>query len=224
MLTPLGDTNQVLICQSTLPSHLLMSFSMVSCSTDSRKCQLVNGKAFYLLSSLVHNVFNFANFFDWVNEKLYKDQFHIFSFYKQQMGLISISGLNISNLSLFCFIIDHNVRMIEYADQKDEGKNDGLGGMNYVSYSFLSSNLNLHKFYDPIDLWMEEVYNNQSHPWHDFISLYPYLSLIFKQQVAMALIFIHITYNLSLTCCIINCKEIQIDPFNEWLHWIYDFT
>ena len=65
--------------------------------------------------------------------------------------------------------------MIEYADQKDEGKNDGLGGMNYVSYSFLLSNLNLHKFYDPIDLWMEEVYNNQSHPWHDFISLYPCL-------------------------------------------------
>ena len=121
VLTPLGDTNQVLICQSTLPSHLLKS-SMVSCGTDSRKCQLVNGKAFYLLSSLVHNVFNFANFFDWVNEKLYKDQFHIFSFYKQQMGLISISGLKISNLSLFCFIIDHNVRMIEYADQKDQGK------------------------------------------------------------------------------------------------------
>ena len=92
------------------------------------------------------------NFFDWVNEKLYKDQFHIFSFYKQQMGLISIFGLKISNLSLFCFIIDYNVGMIEYADQKDEGKNEGLGGMNYVSYSFLSSNLNLHKFYDPIDL------------------------------------------------------------------------
>ena len=80
------------------------------------------------------------------------------------MGLISISGLKISNLSLFCFIIDHNVRMIEYADQKDEGKNDGLGGMNHVSYSVISSNLNLHKFYDPIDLWVEEVCNNQSHP------------------------------------------------------------
>ena len=42
VLTPLGDANQVLICQSTLPSQLLMSFSMVSCNIDSRKCQLVN--------------------------------------------------------------------------------------------------------------------------------------------------------------------------------------
>ena len=122
------------------------------------------------------------------------------------MGLISISGLKISNLSLFCFIIDHNVRMIEYADQKDEGNNDGLGGVNHVSYSFLSSNLNLYKFYDPIDLWVEEVCNNQSHPWHDFISLYPCLSLTFKQQVIMASIFIYITYKPSFTCCIINCK------------------
>ena len=128
---------------------------MVSCKifgTESRKCQVVNGKTFHLLSSLVHNAFNFANFFDWVIEKLYKDQFHIFSFFKQQMGLISISGLLISNLSLFCFTIDHNVSMIECDNQKDEGNDDGLGGMNHVLYSFLSSNLNLHKFYDPINL------------------------------------------------------------------------
>ena len=125
---------------------------------------MVNGKIFHLFSSLVHNDFIFANFFDWVIEKLYKDQFHIFSFFKQQMGLISISGLMISNLSLCCFTIDNDVSMIECANQKDEGNNDGLGGMNHVSYSFLSSNLNLHRFYDPIDLWMEEVCNNQSHP------------------------------------------------------------
>ena len=139
------------------------------------------------------------------------------------MGLISISGLKIS-LSLFCFIIDHNVRMIEYADQNDEGKNDGLGGMNHVSYSSISSNLNLHKFYDLIDLWVEEVCNNQPHPWHDFISLYPYLSLIFKQQVIMALTFIYITYKPLLICSIINRKESSINSFSMWLHWIYDFT
>ena len=69
-------------------------------------------------------------------EKLYKDQFHIFSFFKEQMGLISISGLLIYNLSLFCFTIDYNVSMIECANQKDEGNNDGLGGMNHVSYFF----------------------------------------------------------------------------------------
>ena len=93
VLAPLGDANQVLIFQSTLPSHLLKSFCMVTCEifdTESQKCQVVNGKTFHLLLSLVHNAFNFANFIDWVNEKLYKDQFHIFSFFKQQMGLISI--------------------------------------------------------------------------------------------------------------------------------------
>ena len=140
------------------------------------------------------------------------------------MELILISGLLISNLSLFCFTIDHDVGMIECANQKEEGKNDDLGGMNDLAYSIISSNLNLHKFYDPINLWMEEVCNNQSHPWHDFISPYPYFSLIFKQQVKMASIFIHITSKPSLTCCIMNCKERQIDPFSRWLHWIYDFT
>ena len=95
--------------------------------------------------------------------------------------------------------------------------------MNHVSYSF-SSNLNLHKFYDPIDLWMEEVYNNQSHPWNDFISLYPYLSLIFKQLARMVSFLTHINSKPSLTCCIINYKQRQIDPFSKWLNWIYDFT
>ena len=141
---------------------------------------MINGKTFHLLSSLAHNAFNVANFFDWVIEKLYKDQVHLFAFLKQQMGLISIYGLLISNLSLFCFTIDHNVSVIGCANQKDEGNNDGLGGVNHLSYYFLSSNLNLHHFYDPIGLWMEEVCNSQSHTWHDFIYSYPYLSLIFK--------------------------------------------
>ena len=123
------------------------------------------------------------------------------------MGLISISGLKISNLSIFCFTIDHDMSMIECANQKEEGRNDGLGGVNHVSYSFISSNLNLHKFYDPIDLWVEEVCNNQSHPCHDFISFHPCLSLIFKQQVIMASIFIRIAHKPSLIYCIINCKK-----------------
>ena len=97
----------------------LCSNQAITCKifgTESRKCQVVNGKTFHLLLSLVHNAFNFANFIEWVNVKLYKDQFHIFSFFKEQMALISISGLLISKLSLFCFIIDHNVSMIEYAN------------------------------------------------------------------------------------------------------------
>ena len=106
---------------------------------------------------------------------------------------------------------------------KKEGRNDGLGGMNHVSYYFISSNLNLHKFYDPINLWVEEVCNNQSHPWHDFISLHPCLSLIFK-QVIMVSIFFHIAHKPSLICCIINYKERSIGLFSKWLHWIDDFT
>ena len=97
----------------------------------------------------------------------------------------------------------------------------------YVSLmigDLLPSILNLHNFYDPIGLWMEELCNRQSHPWHDFVSPNPCLSLIFKQQIRMASIFIHITSKPSLTCCIIYCKERQIDPLSEWLHWIYDFT
>ena len=96
--------------------------------------------------------------------------------------------------------------------------------MNYVSYSFLSSNLNLHNFYDPISVWMEEVCSSQSYPRHDFISHYTCFSLIFKQQGRMASIFIRIYSKPSFTYCIIHCKERQIDLFSEWLHCIYDFT
>ena len=96
--------------------------------------------------------------------------------------------------------------------------------MNHVSYSFLSSNLNLHNFYDPIGLWMEEVCNSQSHTWHDFISPYPCLSLIFKQQVKMVSAYIHITSKPSLTRWIFNSRERLIDPLSKWLHWIHDFT
>ena len=97
------------------------------------------------------------------------------------------------------------------ANQKEEGNNDGLGGMNHVSYSFISTNRNLHTFYDPISILMDEFLEIQSHPWHDFISFDPYPSLIFKQQVTMASIFIYITYKPSLICCIINCNESSID-------------
>ena len=71
---------------------------------------------------------------------------------------------------------------------------------------------------------MDEFLEIQSHPWHDFISLNPYLSLIFKQQVIMASIFIYITFKPPLASWVINGKESSIDLFSKWLHWIYDFT
>ena len=72
--------------QSILPSHLLKSSCMGSCSNqvltcemfdkESQECQVVNGKTFHLLfrSSLMHNAFNFANSFFWVIEKLYREK------------------------------------------------------------------------------------------------------------------------------------------------------
>ena len=151
---------------------------------------------------------------------LYKNKFHILSIFKKQMGLISISGLLISNLSLVCFTIDHNVSMIECTSQKDAGNNDIFRCLNLVIYS-LPSILNLQSFYDPIDAWMEEVCKSQSQPCHGLIS---HISSIFKQKVRMVLLFIHITSKPSLTCCNINRKERQIGILSRWLPWIYDFT
>ena len=96
-----------------------------------------------------------------------------------------------------------------------------LKWLNHESYCLLPSRANLHIFYDSISIWMDEVLKSQLHPWHDFI---PDLSLNFKQEVRMVSILIYIAYNLSLTCCIINCKESSIHLFSKWLHWIYDFT
>ena len=95
-------------------------------------------------------MFKFSISFDWVIENLYKYQVHIFSIFKQQMWLMSISGLLISNLSPFCFTIDHNVSMIECTSQKDARNNDIFIGLNLVIDS-PPSILNLHSFYDAID-------------------------------------------------------------------------
>ena len=72
--------------------------------------------------------------------------------------------------------------MIECTSQQNVGNNDILIGLNHMIFS-LPSILNLQSFYDPIDVWMEEVFESQSRPWHGLISQYSYPSLFFKQQV-----------------------------------------
>ena len=155
-------------------------------------------------------------------KKVYKDQFHLFSIFKQQMGLISFTVSLHYNLSPFDSPISSGVNRIEIPSWVEEKKNNYLEWLSHESYCLLPSRKNLHTFYDPISILIDEFLESQSHPWHDFISLY--LSLTFKQQVIMASIFIHITYKPSLTCCIIKYKESSIDSFSKWLQWIYDFT
>ena len=66
--------------KSTLPSQLLKSSCMGSCSNqvltseifgkEFQECQVVNSETFHLLfqSSLVHDIFQFSNSFDWMIE------------------------------------------------------------------------------------------------------------------------------------------------------------
>ena len=156
--------------------------------------------------------------------KVYKDQFHLFSIFKQQMGLISFTVSLHYNLYPSDSPISSGVNRIECPNRVEEETKNYLEWLSHESYCLLPSRTNLHTFYDPISILIDEFLESQSHPWHDFISLYPHLFSIFKQQVIMASVFIHITYTPSSTCCIIDCKEILIDPFNKWLDWIYDFT
>ena len=146
----------------------------------------------------------------------------IFSpFFNQQMGLISVTVSLHYKFSLFD---SPGVNRIECPNEVEEKTKNCLQWLSHESYCLPPSRKNLHTFYDPINILMDEFLEIQSYPWHDFISLDPYLFLIFKQQVIIASIFIYITYKPSLICCIINNKESSIHLFNKWLHWIYDFT
>ena len=137
------------------------------------------------------------------------------------MGLILVTISLHYNLSPFD---SPGLNRIECPNKVGEKTKNSLEWLSHESYCLPPSRTNLHTFYDPISILMDEFLEIQSHPWHDFISLDPYLALNFKQQVIMASIFINITYKPSLTCCIINCKERSIELFIKWLHWIYNFT
>ena len=129
----------------------------------------------------MHDIFKFANPFDWVIERLYKDYFHFFSIIEQKVGRISTSVPLHYNLSPFGSSIFLGANIIECPSQVEEKTKNCLEGLNHESYSLLPSMLNSHYFYDPIAVLMDEVCKNLSQPWYDFISHHPYLSLIFKQ-------------------------------------------
>ena len=110
----------------------------------------------------MNNIFQFINqSYGWL-DKVYKDQFHLFSIFEQQIGLIPISISLHCNLSPFGFFI--GVNNIECPIWEEKETKNCLEGLSHVLYCLLPSILNLHNFYDPIGLWMEEVCNSQSHP------------------------------------------------------------
>ena len=154
----------------------------------------------------------------WWLEKVYKDQFHLFSIFEQQMGLILFSVSLHYNSSPFVSSIFTGVNTIECPSRIEEKTKNFLEWLSHESYCLLLSRMSSHSFYDPVGILMDEVLKSQFQPWHDFILD---LSLNFKQQVRMVSIFI---YKPSLACWGNNCEEITIDNFSKWLHWIYHFT
>ena len=112
---------------------------------------------------------------------------------------------------------------IECPSRVEEETKNCLEWPSHESHCLLPSRANLHTFYDPISILMDEFLESQFQPWHDFISHCPDLSLNFK-QVKMVSIFMYITLRPSLAFWVINYKESSIDSFSKWLHWIYDFT
>ena len=131
------------------------------------------------------------------------------------MGLIPISVSLHYNLSPFGFPIFSRFNIIECRSWEEEKTKNCPEWLNYESYCLFPSRMNSRHFYDPISVLMDEVCKNHTQPWRDFIPYYPYLSHILTQQVKMASISFHITSKLSLTCCIINCKERSNDPFGN---------
>ena len=122
------------------------------------------------------------------------------------MGLVSFTVSLHYNLSPFD---SPGVNRIECPSRVEEKTKNCLEWRSHESYCLPPSRTNLHIFYDPISILMDEFLEIQSHPWHDFISLDPYLSLIFKQQVIMASIFIYITYKPFLICLSLTIKKVQ---------------
>ena len=167
------------------------------------------------------NIVQFLNLYYGWFEKVYKDQFHLFSIFKQQMGLISFLVSLHYNLSPFGSSIFPGVNITECPSRVEEKTKNCLKWLNHESYYLFPSRTSSHYFYDSISILMDEVLKSQFQPWHDFI---PHLSFNFKEYVRMVSSFIYITSKPSQACWVINCKESSIDPFNKWLHWIYDFT
>ena len=118
---------------------------------------MVSGETFHLLfqSSLVHDIFKFANPFDWVIERLYKDYFHFFSIIEQKVGQISTSIPLHYNLSPFDSTVIPGVNKIECHNWVGEETKNSVERLNHVPHYVLPSTLNSHYFYDPIGILME---------------------------------------------------------------------
>ena len=107
-------------------------------------------------SSVMSNIFQFINLsYGWL-EKVCKDQFHLFSIFKQQMGLISFTVSLHHNLSPFDSPISSRVNRIECPSMVEEKTKNCLECLNHESYCLLPSRTNSHTFYDPISILMDE--------------------------------------------------------------------
>ena len=119
---------------------------------------MVGGKAFHSMfqSSWINNIFQFINTsYGWL-EKVYKDQFHLFSIFEQQMGLFSILISLQYNLSPSGFSTCLGVNRIECFSWEEEKTKNCLEWINHESYCFLPSRMDSHYFYDPISILMAE--------------------------------------------------------------------
>ena len=155
----------------TLPSQLFKSscvgvwpdqaFLFRIFNQESEHCHIVGEKSLHVSSqsSLMINMFQFVNVSYGGLEKVYKDQFHLFSILEQQEGLISILVLSHYNLSPSFFSIFHGVNRIVCPTHVQERTNNFQAEMNHESYCLFSSKVNSHSFYDPIIILMDEVLN-----------------------------------------------------------------
>ena len=94
-------------------------------------------------SSIMNNFFQFVNlYYGWL-EKLYKDQFHLFSIFKQQMGLISFTVSLYYNFSPFDSL---GVNRFECPSRVEEKTKNCLEWPSHESYCLPPSRTNLHTF------------------------------------------------------------------------------
>ena len=154
--------------QSTLPSQLFESFCMGLCSNQAvifenfsqefEHGHIMGENALHFLyrSSVMNNILQFINISCMWLEKLYKDQFHLFSIFEQQMGLISFSVLLHYNLSPFDPSIFPRVNIIECPSRVEEKTKNCLKWLNHESCCLIPSRTSSH-FYDLISILMNEV-------------------------------------------------------------------
>ena len=120
-----------------------------------------NALQFPSQSSLMNNIFQFINLSYGLLEKVYKDQFHLFSIFKQQMGLISVTVSFHYNLSPFDSPISSGVNRIEFPSMVEEKTKNCLEWLNHDSYCLLPSSTSSHTFYDPISILIDEFLKSQ---------------------------------------------------------------